>query len=124
MHTSLRIEVKDEETDILYIDNGTKMFTYSSPIGYEYIVKNKFSEKSANDWFSYIMWCLHSISYIDRIPTEIRVLCKDNGTWFSGILKRHSYTQFFTNDKAVHVIIETLDNNYERRQKTLSKFKI
>ena len=124
MYTNLRIEVKDNVTDITYIDNGMKMFEFTSPSGDIEISKNKFSESVANNWFSYIIWCLHSISYIDRIPTEMRVLCKDNAVWFSSIINRHSYAQFYTNSQKVHVIIETLDNNYERRQKTISKFKI
>jgi hypothetical protein len=120
----LRITIKKKETHVSYIDEGTKMFEYSSIIGAEYVEGKNFNEEVANTWLSYILWCMHSISYIDRIPTNIILICEDNAMWYSSVLERYSYAQFFTNKKKISVIIESNIKNYERHKETISKFTI
>lgn len=124
MNQTLRIEVLKDKTNIIYIDNGTRIFEYSSPIGEDIILKNNFEEKVANDWMSHIIWCLESISYVDRIPSEFFLLVPDNSTWYKSVLNRYGYTQFYIKNKKPYVIIETDINNYERHKKVFSQFKI
>lgn len=120
----LRIDVKNTETHVTYIDEGTKMFEYISIIGSDYVEGKKFSEESANTWLSYVLWCMHSISYIDRIPTNIILVCENNAMWYSSVLERYSYAQFFTNKKKISVILESNIKNYGRHKETISKFAI
>ena len=124
MKSTLRIEVLKDKTNIIYIDNGNRLFEYSSKIGEEEIIKNNFNEKIANDWMGYIIWCLESISYVDRVPEEFLLLVNDNSTWYKSVLSRYSYTQFFIKNKKPHVIIEGDIHNYERHKKVFSQFKI
>ncbi len=121
---TLRIEVHNDKTNILYISEGTKIFSYTSPIGESHIVENNFSEKIAKDWMSYIVWCLHTISYVDRIPSEFLVSVFDNSLWYSNILNRHSYAQFYIKMSKPYVIIENNITSYERRKKAFPQFKI
>ncbi len=120
----LTLSIEKDRTHIEYIDNGIKMFEYTSPIGLDEINKRNLSESAANDWFSYVLWSLHSISYIERIPTTVYVRVAENQIWFQSIIERYGYAQFFTNKNKVRAII--LDNtpNYGRYQKTLSKFSV
>lgn len=120
----LRITIKNKETHVSYIDEGTKMFEYSSVIGSDYVESKNFSEEAANTWLSYILWCMHSISYIDRIPTNIILVCENNAMWYSSVLERYSYAQFFTNKKKISVILESNIKNYGRHKETISKFAI
>lgn len=124
MQNTLRIEVEKDCTNIIYIDNGTRMFSFSSPVGIDEINKNKYNENIASTWFSYILWCLHSISYIDPIPTTWNLCARENEIWFSSIIERYNYTQFYTRGKKVRVIICKSQEHYERHQKTIAKFKI
>ncbi len=120
----LRITIKNKETHVSYIDEGTKMFEYSSVVGSDYVESKNFSEEAANTWLSYILWCMHSISYIDRIPTNIILVCENNAMWYSSVLERYSYAQFFTNKKKISVILESNIKNYGRHKETISKFAI
>lgn len=120
----LRITIKNKETHVSYIDEGTKMFEYSSVVGSDYVESKNFSEEAANTWLSYILWCMHSISYIDRIPTNIILVCENNAMWYSSVLERYSYAQFFTNKEKISVILESNIKNYGRHKETISKFAI
>lgn len=126
----LRIDVKDEKTIISYIDNGNKIFTFDSPIGDKYCAKNKYSIHAGSDWFSYILWCLHSISYVDRIPERFYLVTNNNSVWYSSILNLQSYAQFYiktlSNTGKPHVIIDNsnISKKDERYQKAISQFKI
>lgn len=124
MQNILTVIVNNDSTDIEYIDNGVKLFEYRSPVGLNIVNTKKLSESVANDWFSYILWSLHSISYIERIPNTVYIKVEDHQIWFQSIIERYSYAQFFTNNNKVRAII--LDNNpsYGRHQKTISKFSI
>lgn len=124
MQNILTVIVNNDSTDIEYIDNGVKLFEYRSPVGLNIVNMKKLSESVANDWFSYILWSLHSISYIERIPNTVYIKVEDHQIWFQSIIERYSYAQFFTNNNKVRAII--LDNNpsYGRHQKTISKFSI
>jgi hypothetical protein len=124
MQNILTVTVNNDSTDIEYIDNGVKLFEYRSPVGLHIVNTKKLSESVANDWFSYILWSLHSISYIERIPNTVYIKVEDHQIWFQSIIERYSYAQFFTNNNKVRAII--LDNNpsYGRHQKTISKFSI
>jgi len=120
----LRITVNEKDTHIIYIDQGTKMFEYNSNIGAKYVKDKNYNKESANTWFSYVLWCMHSISYVDRIPTKIILICGENSIWYSELLSRYSYAQFFTDKKKISVIIETNIQSYERHKETISKFAI
>ena len=84
----LTLSIEKDRTHIEYIDNGIKMFEYISPIGLDEINKRNLSESVANDWFSYVLWSLHSISYIERIPTTVYVRVAENQIWFQSIIER------------------------------------
>ncbi len=124
MKPVLRIEVQKDKTNIIYIDNGTRLFEYVSNVGEEKIIQNNFGEKVANDWMGYIIWCLESLSYVDRIPDEFLLIVSDNATWYKSVLNRYSYAQFFIKNKKPYVIIETDIYNHERHKKVFSQFKI
>ncbi len=121
---SLRIEVLEDKTNIDYIDNYTKLFSFSYNIGQDYILKHNFNKKAGNDWISYIVWCLHAISYVDDVPENFSVVVLDNALWYENILNEYSYTQFYIKNKKPCVIIESNISQYERRKKTFSQFKI
>lgn len=124
MQNVLTLIVDNNKTDIEYIDNGVKMFEYESPIGLDHATKNNLSESAANDWFSYVLWSLHSISYIERIPTTIYIRVAEHQVWFQSIIERYSYAQFFTDKSKVRAIILDNSQTYGRHQKTLAKFSI
>jgi hypothetical protein len=121
---TLRIEVHNDKTNIIYISNGTKMFSFTSPIGESHIVSANFSEKIAKDWMSYVIWCLHTISYVDRVPADFLVNVFDHSLWYSNVLSRYSYSQFYIKNKKPYVIIENNITTYERRKKAFPQFKI
>jgi hypothetical protein len=124
MQNVLTLIVSDGSTDIEYIDNGVKMFEYTSPIGIKHVTNGHLSESAANDWFSYVLWSLHSISYIERIPTTVYIKVAEHQVWFQSIIERYSYAQFFTDKSKVRAIILDNSQTYGRHQKTLSKFSI
>lgn len=127
---AIRIEVKEGGTYITYIDNGNKIFSYNSPVGDEYCKNKKYSKVAASDWFSYVEWCLLSISYVDRIPDRFYLVTCHNSIWYSSILNMQSYAQFYikslSNANKPHVIIDSSNRTQkdERYQKAISQFKI
>jgi hypothetical protein len=125
---SILIDVNEEGTVITYVDGGNVLFDYTSPIGLEVIRKRGFSISVANDWLSYILWCMHAISYVDRIPDLINLKVSESSMWFKTILESYSYAQFYIKTKSStlkpHVIIQDKDISYARHQKTFSEFKI
>jgi hypothetical protein len=121
---TLRIEVLENKTNIDYIDNYIKLFSFSYDIGQGHIVKHNFNKKVANDWMSYIVWCLHAISHVDDVPENFSLIVLDDTLWYQNVLNRYSYTQFYIKNKKPCVIIENNISQYERRKKTFSQFKI
>jgi hypothetical protein len=122
---NLRIEVLKDGTHITYIDNGTKMFSYVSPIGSIHISKNNFDEKAASDWMSYVIWCMHIVTHADPAPENFILVTDGQSIWYSSILSRYSYTQFYVKNKKPYVIIQSnISTEYERHKKTISQFKI
>lgn len=124
MQNVLTLIVNKDSTDIEYIDNGVKMFEYTSPVGLAHVSAQHLSESAANDWFSYVLWSLHSISYVERIPTTIYIKVPEHQVWFQSIVERYSYAQFFTSESRVRAIILDNQETYGRHQKTISKFSI
>ena len=127
---AIRIIVKESNTKINYIDNGSVIFSYDSPIGDEYVRGRKYSKHAGSDWASYVMWCMQSISYIDPVPDKIYLEVENNGIWYSTVLGMQSYAQFYIKNinvgGAPYVIIESNNSTQkdERYKKTISKFKI
>lgn len=128
MNNYLKIEILIDKTKIQYIDNGESVFAIESPIGYLYLEERSWDNFSGKKWFSYILWALHSISYIDRIPTRFIVDTVKNSYFFIMILQSYKYVEFFTFNKNIHVIIgEDKDFNntkHARYKKTISNFKV
>ncbi|MDQ5957357.1 MAG: hypothetical protein QG614_332 [Patescibacteria group bacterium] len=127
---SIKIEVLENKTTVSYVDNGNKIFSYDSPVGDDYCHDRKYSKHASTDWFSYIEWCLLSISYVDRIPDRFYLFVNNNAIWYSSILNMQSYAQFYiknlSGSNKPHVIIESSNRTKkdERYQKTISQFKI
>jgi hypothetical protein len=124
---AMRVEVNSDHSKICYIENGNKACEYISPIGMDYLTKNKFSHFSASDFLSYFYFCLHSLKNIRKIPEVFYVDVSDNKVWFENIFLRNNYTQFFDKNISPRVIINMTSSshpNYERHKKTLHKFKI
>ncbi len=127
---SIRIEIKQHETTFIYIDNGNKIFSYDFKIGDDYCRERNYSKLSGLDWWSYVLWCIHTISYIDRVPDKIYLSASSNGAWYAGVLSMQSYTQFYiktlSNSTKPHVIIDNNNSSKKdaRYQKTIAQFKI
>ena len=121
----LRINVLDHHTEIEYIEGGDKLFSYKYDIGHQHIDEQLWSLNSGKNWFAYILWVLHNISYTSRIPTNFILHSGNNVFFFKNIIDIHSYNEFFLDNSKIYVTIHTQDNvNYERYKKTISQFKI
>lgn len=150
----LDIKVFDEYTVVNYWNNNTLLYSHKFNIGINKVEKNLVSEFILSDWVSGVIYALHNISLLDRVPTFIYLETEKYGTVFEKFLKsKNTYSQFYIENtkhgKGVHVIIkkinyaninsrgddfglrkslETKETNksksYERYTKTISKFKI
>lgn len=128
MKNFLRIEVHNDKTNIKYLDNGEIIFAFEYKIGINDFLKSDWDYFTGKRWLSYVLWSLHSISYIERIPTTFILNTKINGYYFSSLLNNYKYVEFFTFNKNIHVILnEDKDYNnlkHARYQKTFSQFKV
>jgi hypothetical protein len=128
MQSHLKIEIFKDETKLNYIDNGRVVFSFKYPIGLSHFDKNNWDNFFAKRWHSYILWTLHSISYMDRIPIKFIVSSSNNVYFFVMILKSYKYVEFFTFNKNIHVIIsedkDFINTKHARYKKAVSSFKV
>lgn len=128
MHNFLNINIEENNTVVKYIFEGQNLFEYKYNKGLDFFVKSDWSLSSGKSWMSYILWSLHSISYMDRIPTKFIVNVSQNGYFFITLLENYKYVEFFTFDKGIHVILNSeydLNNQkHARYKKAVSQFKI
>lgn len=150
----LDIKVFNENTVVNYWNNNTLVYSHKFDIGISKIEKNLVSEIVISDWVSGIIYALHNISLLDRVPTFIYLETEKYGTVFEKVLKnKNTYSQFYIENanhgKGVHVIIKKINfaninsrgdglnthlnleensqnksKSYERYTKAISKFKI
>ena len=149
----LDIKVFNENTVVNYWNNNTLVYSHKFDIGILKIEKKLVSEIAISDWVSGIIYTLHNISLLDRVPTFIYLETEKYGSVFEKVLKnKNTYSQFYIENakhgKGVHVIIKKINfaninsrgdifslhsnleseknksKSYERYTKAISKFKI
>lgn len=149
----LDIKVFNENTVVNYWNNNTLVYSHKFDIGILKIEKKLVSEIVISDWVSGIIYALHNISLLDRVPTFIYLETEKYGSVFEKVLKnKNTYSQFYIENakhgKGVHVIIKKINfaninsrgdifslhsnleseknksKSYERYTKAISKFKI
>lgn len=131
---SLIIDVHNDKTQISFVDNGQTIYTFNSPLGHTHLKQNNFSKSSARDWYSYVVWVLQNISYLDRVPGIFYVKIYENDLFYKTVVQTYTYAQFFIKNKdnsnKPHVIIEYKEDSgehflsYARYKKTISQFKV
>jgi hypothetical protein len=150
----LDIKVFNDHTVVNYWNNNTLVYSHKFDIGILKIETNLVSEIILSDWISGIIYALHNISLLDRVPTFIYIETEKYGSVFEKVLKnKNTYSQFYIENakhgKGVHVIIKKINfaninsreesfnsrlsleekgknksKSYEGYTKAISKFKI
>ncbi len=150
----LDIKVFNDNTVVNYWNDNTLVYSHKFDIGISKIEKKLVSEIILSDWVTGIIYALHNISLLDRVPTFIYLETEKYGSVFEKVLKnKKTYSQFYIENakhgKGVHVIIKKINlaninsrndsfdlllnlekesknksKSYERYTKAISKFKI
>ncbi|MBP9765914.1 MAG: hypothetical protein KBD12_01615 [Candidatus Pacebacteria bacterium] len=150
----LDIKVFKEHTLVNYWNRDVLSYSHKFDVAISKIEENLVSEIILSNWISGIIYALHNISLIDRVPTFIYLETEKYGSVFEKALKnKNTYSQFYienaSHGKGVHVIIKKIstaninsrkdefnlhlsleDNSnnksksYERYTKAISKFRI
>ena len=150
----LDIKVFNDHTIVNYWNNNTLVYSHKFNIGISKIENNLVSEIVVSDWVSGVVYALHNISLLDRVPTFIYLETEKYGSVFEKALKnKNTYSQFYIENakhgKGVHVIIKKINlaninsrndvfnshlnlekesknksKSYEGYTKAISKFKI
>ncbi len=149
----LDIKVFNDHTIVNYWNNNVLCYSHKYTSGIVEIEKNLVSEIVVSNWVSGVVYALHNISLIDRVPTFIYLETEKYGSVFEKVLKnKNTYSQFYientSHGKGVHVIIKKINftninsrddgfnshlnleegknksKSYEGYTKAISKFKI
>lgn len=110
----LDIKVFDDKTIVQYWSDDALSLSHEYTIGLDKISKELVSEIVMSDWVSGVIYTLHNISLLDRVPTFIYLSTERYGGIFEKFLKHpNTYSQFYieTSDKGkgVHVIIKKIN---------------
>ena len=150
----LDIKVFNDHTIVNYWSDDVLCYSHKFGTGISKIEHDLVSEIILSDWQSGILYTLHNISLLDRVPTFIYLETEKYGNVFEKILKnKNTYSQFYIENakhgRGVHVIIKKINfaninskndgldlhlnleessknksKSYERYTKAISKFKI
>lgn len=110
----LDIKVYKDKTKIDYFNNDVLSFSHQYPIGTDHISVSLVSDIVMSDWISGVVYTLHNISLVDRVPTQVFITTEKYGTVFEKFIRHPvTYSQFYiepTNTgKGVHVIIKKIN---------------
>ena len=150
----LDIKVFNDHTIVNYWNDNVLCYSHKFDIGISKIERKLVSEIILSNWVSGVVYALHNISLLDRVPTFIYLETEKYGSVFEKVLKnKNTYSQFYIENanhgKGVHVIIKKINfaninsrndgfnlhlnleeesknksKSYERYTKAISKFKI
>lgn len=120
MEAHILIEIRKQNTDVSYIENGDKLHVHTYDYGH-YMGKNRLF------FMSGILYMMEIINTIDVIPNKIIIKfdtldpqnnidnsdMRHNKDWYKDVLVKYNYTQFIKRHNIkMHVII-----NYDERHK-------
>lgn len=125
----LDVIVLDDKTIIKYWNDDNLSFVHEHKIGLTDIEDRLVNEEVMSDWISGVVYSLHNISLLDRVPTFIYLSSPKYGTVFEKyILHPSTYSQFYIerdeNGKGVRVIIKKINSaniNSHRGESVLDK---
>lgn len=111
----LDIEVLDDKTLIKYWNQDNLSFIHEHNIGLKDIEDKYVNEHIMSDWINGLIYTLHNISLLDRVPTFIYLYSPKYGTVFEKyILHPSTYSQFYIErdeyGKGVRVIIKKINS--------------
>ncbi len=125
--TRLSIKVGDVKTIINYMSGDDMIVSHTHPVGYKHVEADGMSLVAGSKFIDGILYTLEFISLHDRIPTQFTLVSPRYSTWFSEVIERNSYSQFFTDGVPISVTLENITEaplSYARHSKTIQSFKL
>ena len=102
----LDIKVFNDHTIVNYWNNNVLCYSHKYTSGIVEIEKNLVSEIVVSNWVSGVVYALHNISLIDRVPTFIYLETEKYGSVFEKVLKnKNTYSQFYIETVEMTVLI-------------------
>jgi hypothetical protein len=125
MNSLLLITLTDESYTIDYREDGESLLVTKKKYGLLKLEDFKLRERAAYLLLDPLLHTLEKISLYERIPMTVHVITKRHGPWIKHILKEYPYTQFYTGQREMNVILEKVNSNlYAGHTKETFKFKI
>lgn len=125
MNSLLLITLTDESYAIDYREDGETLLTTKKKYGLLKLEDFKLRERAAYLLLDPLLHTLEKISLYERIPMTVHVITQRHGPWIKHILKEYPYTQFYTGQREMNVILEKVNSNlYAGHTKETFKFKI
>jgi hypothetical protein len=123
----LFILIEDDNTNLDYVCDGEKIFSYLHPVGIKHLEASGLNHMASSKLLDGVFYFLSQISLYEKIPTTFYVRVFKYSPWFKKVLEEASYAQFYTNHKPVRVIIDDVSHtpsSYARHSKILQSFKV
>ena len=91
----LDIKVFNDHTIVNYWNDNVLCYSHKFDIGISKIERKLVSEIILSNWVSGVVYALHNISLLDRVPTFIYLETEKYGTVFEKVLKNDPNFSFF-----------------------------
>ncbi len=125
MSSLLVLHITDVSYTITYREDGETLLETVKKYGLNKLEDFKMRERAAYLLLDPLLHTLEKISLYERIPTTLHVITPKHGPWIKHMLESYPYTQFYTGDKKMSVILERVQNNlYAGHTKETLKLKI
>ncbi len=125
MSSLLVLHITDASYTILYREDGETLLETKKNYGLAKLEDFKMRERASYLLLDPLLYTLEKISLYERIPTTLHVIAVKHGPWIKHILEMYPYTQFYTGEKKMSVILERVQNTlYAGHTKETLKLKI
>lgn len=125
MSSHIVIKLSDTSYSLDYRDSDTTVLSVHKDYGFLELEKHGMRSRSSYLLLDPLLSLLEKVSLYERIPTKIYVHTAKHAAWTKHIIEQYPYTQFYTGDKRVSVILlKAKETPYAGHTQEKFKFKI